>query len=364
MKTKDKIIVLSIFVVLIALITGGVVWSKYNFQENQIDEKVSSSDIIINIGQIDESKMAVKSTADDNAALSEEATGSVSSSYECETAGEVPASIVSGAGLVEKAGNEDFIKRIDTKQQVVNEEIGKNEEDEAEGVKNLVLLHAFEQENIAVYYYEYQSLALNDYGRILKRIAIEHDGIYQNFNININDDMTDPDMHSFGCYDYDGDGDLEVALVLCYGENKYYGYMDERLFIFDLNSETREYNLYALKNSGCFDIVENGVIKYFSEKYGEECSGTGYATDGIEEISRNYSVGWGNNIDFGQKANVSLYDNGEIEVGFTIRQMIYDAYDGDSLEAAEWFEAGEMVCGIDYRGNGEFVIDLLGYKEY
>lgn len=109
MKTKDKIIILTIFMVLILLL-GAAVRLKHNFKEKQSDEKVLSSDIIINVGQTDESKMAIKSTSDDNKTSLEEIQGNTSPSSEHE-AGEITASVVSGAGLVKRMDMKTLLKK-------------------------------------------------------------------------------------------------------------------------------------------------------------------------------------------------------------------------------------------------------------
>lgn len=362
---RKKIIIFSVILAFAVLIIGAVIWysrsaDMSNMAETEVDIKESNAaseneDIII----IQSGSQAYEGEASSANLLSE---------TEMPDNNEGQTEAFAGTGLVRDKDSDSFAKQMELEpQRIVIENIKRNSEDEADGIKDLILLHKFEKTDIALYYYEYRSRELSNYNRVMKRIALEHDGVYQMFNINVSDELLER-SNWYGCYDYDNDGELEVAFVLDYNFSEYSTNYYHVLYMFDYNNESGEYEVYGFNIADCMKAVNNGISDYYGIDIEYISCNIIMQFDGGETKRSSVWLDDYNMIEYGEIASMYMYEDGSIEIDMTVKHEIYglDYMDEDCevMKVVDDYIAGSLVCKMDYKGNGAFEVSAIGFKEY
>lgn len=360
---KKKIIIISIAAVLvILLIIGAVKWYKRPADmPNQAETET----------YMEESSIAFETESAVQSSYSPAENETDGSSYLPETEeAEIPEytaqqqAVPAGTGLVKDSGR--IIEKLEQEPwNAVTEFIVRNDEDEADEVKDMVLLHKFEQADIALYYYEYHSTELSNYNRILKRIALQYDGTYQMFNIDIYDWLLER-SNLYGCYDYDDDGELEVALVLDYGFDVDKCY--HQLYMFDYNNSSGEYEVYRLNNTGYMAAVDEGIESYYGVDIDDMSGLSIIGSDYMQVTNRSVLLDDYNEIYYGDNVFINLYDDGSIEINVPVEHVINELnYMDDGLqmlEPVENYTEGSLIYNIDYKGSGVFEAGIIGFEKY
>lgn len=217
----------------------------------------------------------------------------------------------------------------------------------------LILLDSFEKSNTALYYYASYKEIDNDYSYAVNNILFECDGIYSEYAIDIDEAVIDE--FSYGEYDYDGDGELEIgaALILDHGT----GYRDTRLYIFDILSDSN-YQLYCLSMPDYAEAVEDAVLKL----YKREC-GINYEVTRRNQIGSGMAVGDeygcamdaenGNPIMFGDNSvMVKMLEQNTIKASVTIFEALPERQYGGST--VDYLENAWLEYQITYKGKGNF----------
>lgn len=134
----------------------------------------------------------------------------------------------------------------------VSEDAVEPENEGNRSADDLILLSSFEQSDTKLYYYEKQESVNN--------LVFEHNGVYSEYAIDIDEAVSDE--FSYGEYDFDGDGEIEIgaALILDHGTDC----RDTRLYIFDrMPDKDDTYQLYCLSMKDYAQAVEDAVSKLY-----------------------------------------------------------------------------------------------------
>lgn len=241
---KKKIVIAALSVTAAAVLAAGAfAVSRHNYaEEHSADENLSSLENIIVIT--------------DDKMTSEGATGdSAGTGYSDEKLSEENMNVNSKIGLDSDETDEITADDLDEKSELMDmpefsglfecsgispvlTNAGLVKEYQGSGeITELVLVHKFQQVGVTMYYYEHHSENLNDYNIIYKKIVLEHDGIFQIFDFEYADELIEMDENSYISYDYDGDGQLEIAVSCMTGYDTGNNGQSSILYIFDLNQE-------------------------------------------------------------------------------------------------------------------------------
>lgn len=210
---------------------------------------------------------------------------------------------------------------------------------------SLKLLYTYENTGALIYYYESAIAAEDGYEYNARKIAIEYNGICKVFPIEIE------------C-DYYDDGELELAarFVLDYGTSC----LNQKLFRFDYNAESSDYELCCLIILDFTDLIDEAVLQFYRNQYDLDYSvekGTDlcYQDDIKEMYDCSLKSEEANALKYGDYEYIKLDNDGLMTVGLEVFE-IFPEYD---LK-----ETGNVSFDISYLGKGRFLVEAEKYVEY
>ena len=154
--------------------------------------------------------------------------------------------------------------------------------------------------------------------------------------------------------DFDNDGSIELACAFTMDTGS--DYHNERLFVFDYNNETEEYDLYYLRFEDMADDVAKAIVEYYGDGYEwSEVDDTSFLNPHASDTVRMCSgiiLNEGNpTYIYGNYEYVNVKDGAP----FIMKLIVSEVYHP---------QAAEMVCKVTYQGDGCFAVSKLGYEEY
>ncbi len=218
---------------------------------------------------------------------------------------------------------------------------------------NLILLKSFEEADVELYYYEYYNELDGGYSYSTNSLVFKHNGIYTEYPVDIDDVVIDE--FSYGQYDFDNDGEWEIAaaLILDHGT----GYRDTRLYMFDV-LVNGDYQLYCLKMSDYALAVEDAVLKLYKSECGIDYEVTRRSQAGSEmAVGDDYGCEMeadnGNPIKFGDNCVMTeILEEGTIKASVTIFEALPERQFDSGME--DYIENAMLEYFIVYQGEGEF----------
>ncbi len=244
---------------------------------------------------------------------------------------------------------------------------------------SFILLKKFDEADVSVYYYEEykETMGIEIH---MTYIVLERAGVYNAFFLEMyNNNVMNEGASAFECYDYDGDGEEEIAFTFVTAEREMY--KDQDLYIFDYNSISDSYDMYSMNMYNFRNKAEEAVLKFYKEHYGIE-----YEPESSTNNLRRYRCIDENYMQFGNCMDISLKDNGDIKVALNV----YEALDGNLtsediysydimststgrynytdeemilIEEFTYTETGYVNCDVKYMGDGKFVMNMSEYIE-
>lgn len=252
---------------------------------------------------------------------------------------------------------------------------------------SFVLLKKFEEIDVSVYCYEEYKMAMGEEIHI-QYTVLERDGVYSSYYIPVFGSIIEDDICEFKCYDYDDDGEEEIAATFIINENEQE--RDQKLFVFDYNNSSDSYDMYYLWLGDISDAVSKSVINFYKEQYGLEYvpdggSSGGSGTSMFTTIECEFECEGENKVKYGSYTDIVLSDKGRINMSVSVFEALdniqpeelysaptliindnfYEMVDGEIVivQGASYVDIGSVNCNIKYIGNGSFIVNASEYKE-
>ncbi len=250
---------------------------------------------------------------------------------------------------------------------------------------SFVLLKKFEEIDVSVYCYEEYKMAMGEEIHI-QYTVLERDGVYSSYYIPVFGSIIEDDICEFKCYDYDDDGEEEIAATFVINENEQE--RDQKLFIFDYNNSSNSYDMYCLWLGDISEAVSKSVINFYKEQYGLEYvagSSCGGGTSMSATIDCEFECEGENEVKYGSHTDIVLSDKGKINMSVSVFEALdnikseemysaptliindnfYEMVDGEIVivQGASYVDTGSVNCDVKYMGDGKFVVNASEYKE-
>lgn len=250
---------------------------------------------------------------------------------------------------------------------------------------SFVMLQKFEDIEVSVYCYEEYKVAMGQEVHI-QYVVLERDGVYSSYYIPVVGSIIEDDICVFECYDYDDDGEEEIAATFVIDENELE--RDQKLFIFDYNNSSKSYDMYYLWLGDISDAVSKAVIEFYKAQYDLEYvanSGSGGGASMSATIKREFECEGEKEVKYGSRNDIVLSDKGKVNMSVSIFEALddnqeeeiysvptiiineveYDFIDGEmvAVGGTSYTNIGFVNCDVKYMGDGKFVVNASEYRE-
>lgn len=211
---------------------------------------------------------------------------------------------------------------------------------------SFILLQKFEEIEVSIYCYEEYKVAMGKEIHI-QYIVLERDGAYSSYYIPTDGSIVEDDICVFECYDYDGDGEKEIAATFVINENELE--RDQKLFVFDYNDRSSAYDMYYLWLGDISDAISKAVINFYKEQYGLEYVSDSGGSGGsgasmFTTIECEFECEGEKEVKCGSHTDIVLADKGKINMSISVFEAL------DNIQSEEiYFTPTIIIDEVVYK---------------